>query len=118
MIPRKLHPLHTPEFLHQQTLETGCYADTTRCTGRTTAIALRAIAEAIDNPHKSIHYRDHHLTNAADMHLGMRIEDICKALRLEHMQIRPKQGTLTFERSPGKSQHTAQYFMYRDRSRV
>ena len=120
MTPRKLHPLHTPEFLDQQVRTSGHYADTTRCTGRTTAIALSLIAQAIDNPNEAVRIVDHAGTRPAHDHLARQILSICEALRLEHMQVRPKALTLTFERAMHDAVGSGSFHfqLYRDRSRM
>jgi len=54
-----------------------CYPDTTteRCSGRSTAIALATIAEAMKSPGSSVRIKDHHPSAEADHHLRSMITD-------------------------------------------
>lgn len=55
----KLHPLHEPEALLQGMLASREYPDMVRGTGRSTALALKYIAEAIETPYQPVRLRDH-----------------------------------------------------------
>lgn len=79
-----------------QVLGTGCYPDMERRTGRTTAIALSTIAEAIRSPGVPVPIKDHH--PSANQHLAMQIHEYISVLKLQHLHVRPRQLTLTFER--------------------
>lgn len=46
----KLHPLHSIEWVCNYIRTTGAYPDARSATGRTTALALKAVSEAISNP--------------------------------------------------------------------
>lgn len=94
----KLHPLHTADSLFAEMKETARYPDYSRRTGRSTAIALHVISQAINNPHQPIRFEDHHRSAEANHHLGQMIVHYCGMLRLEHMQVSPRDYTLTFER--------------------
>ena len=85
---RKLNPLHSPEWLDRMVRYTGCYADPSRATGRTTAIALRTLAAAIENPHQWVEIVDHHPTRLAAGYLRRRMQDMVGILHLEHFTFR------------------------------
>lgn len=55
----RLHPLHTPDLISQTVIATGQYFDENRGTGRTTARALTAIANAIYYPYQWHNIYDH-----------------------------------------------------------
>ena len=78
------HPLHTPEFIADVVKATGRYPGD-RYTGRSTAIALRLIAEAIESPRKPIPIRDHYGTSLADRYLRQAMQDMVDKLDLKHM---------------------------------
>lgn len=80
----KLHPLHDPKWVAEIIASTGQYPGS-RGTGRTTALALEAIAQAIRNPGKVVEVCDHsgHLPKyAATVVIG-----IVRSLGLRHMHI-------------------------------
>lgn len=81
---QRLNPLHTPEWLHNMVLCTGCYADPDRMTGRSTALALELVAKAIKNPHTWVEVVDHHPTLAAANDLRYRMQRIVQLLELQH----------------------------------
>lgn len=87
--------------LHQDTQRTGdvltiLMLSDNRGTGRTTAIALRAIADAIDNPYKPVKLKDHHPTKSADAMLAQATELIVWRLGLRHMQVMYSQNLKEF----------------------
>lgn len=84
----KLNPLHTPEWLDRMVKYTGCYADPSRATGRSTAIGLRTLATAIENPHQWIEIVDHHHTRMAAEELRRRMQDMVGLLHLKHLTFR------------------------------
>lgn len=60
----KLHPLHTYQMHHDRVQDYGIagyheWLESERCTGRSTAAALKAIGAAIAEPHRPIMLRDH-----------------------------------------------------------
>lgn len=56
----KLNPLHTPEMIAQVISTTGEYFDPKRGSGRSTALALHYISNAIEHPLTPIRIKDHH----------------------------------------------------------
>ena len=81
---QKLHPLHDPQWVAKIVAGTGQYPGK-RGTGRTTAMALEAIAQAIRHPEQAVDVRDHsgHLPKyAATVVIGM-----VRRLGLRHMHI-------------------------------
>lgn len=93
---RKLHPLHTVEFLVQQIQNTGTYPNPERATGRTTLLALKAIVAALESPHKVIHVRDHHDTMNSHKELIRLIHDLTRMLGLVGFHCSPSMLTVTF----------------------
>lgn len=83
----KLHPLHTPEMLMDYAKRTGEHYPVERHTGRSTAIALRLMAAAIENPETYTQIRDHYNTDQANEYLGWQIQEMCSKLGLEHMHV-------------------------------
>lgn len=63
-----------------------------RMSGRSTAIALKIISEALSNPDKEIQIRDHHFGEKADFHLHEMIYDICEKLNFEGFAFNRKRG--------------------------
>lgn len=59
-----------------------------RRTGRSTAQALRLIADAISSPFVPIRIKDHAGTRAADKQLSIMIHDTIQALGLRHLSVR------------------------------
>lgn len=92
------HPLHPEEFIARA--RAGGYYDSSRRTGRTTAIALRTIAEAIERPYTKVPIRDHVGTPGMDRYLARMIIDIIKALHLHEMSVDLRGPTLTFGTKP------------------
>lgn len=93
---KRIHPLHSTEFLIAQMLSTGCYPEAERCTGRTTALALEYIVKAIRNPHEAIHVRDHYNTTMSHASLVKLVHDMTLKLGLEHFKCNPSSLTVTF----------------------
>lgn len=89
MIDKPIHPLHTPERVKALNLltEGGYAAEAERFTGRSTAIALRLIANAIDLPGKAISISDHHFSRQADACLAAMMRDMIQQLGLKHMHV-------------------------------
>lgn len=100
----KLHPLHTVEMITTMIRDTGEYFDQNRRTGRSTALALKYIADAISNPYKPIRIVDHAQPNGMpatcemNRHLARMVFDIVRHLRYEHMLCNCNECTLTFGR--------------------
>ena len=93
---RKLHPLHTVEFLTALMNSTGAYPDIERKTGRSTIIALSIIVKALENPHTPIPVRDHHPTQHSHIELEKNIHDMRNKLGLQHFHCSQSRLTVTF----------------------
>lgn len=76
-----LHPMHSIEFVKLYLDQFGCYPGK-RCTGRSTAIMLRTLAEVIENPYVPVAVQDHHDMNLTHEHLARQIVDLADRLRL------------------------------------
>lgn len=90
-----LHPLHTPEFVANYIAYGGGHPQERR-TGRSTALALKYIAEAIENPRQPVQIRDHHDVLRAHRDLFERVREMVRQLGLEHMVFREHGNTVTF----------------------
>lgn len=106
----KLHPLHTPEWLNCQVVNTGCYPDISRHTGRTTAHCLDVLSKAIRCPGETVRFQDHHPTTEANMHMANKLQDMIGVLGLQHMHINRREFSVVFMRheQPLPSGYTAQ----------
>ena len=93
---RKLHPLHTVEFLTALMNSTGEYPDIERKTGRSTIIALSIIVKALENPHTPIPVRDHHPTQHSHVELVKTIHDMLIKLGLTGFHCSPSRLTVTY----------------------
>lgn len=82
----KVHPLHDEALVITYIRENGEYPGDRR-TGRTTALALKYIAEAIGKPSVRIYLRDHVDTKQASDHLARKVQDIVRELRLKHLKV-------------------------------
>lgn len=92
---QKLHPLHDPQWVAGIVADTGQYPGK-RGTGRTTAMALESIAQAIRNPEKVVEVRDHsgHLPKyAATLVISM-----VRRLGLRHMHISNQDSSYVYLR--------------------
>lgn len=69
VFPTKIHPLHSVDKVVNYTRATGLYFNPERCTGRTTIIALRTIARAMENPREWIKVEDHEGTVSSNRYL-------------------------------------------------
>jgi len=78
----RLHPLHTVEQITHHMSATGEYFPVERCTGRTTAQALRMVAYCLNNPHVTIRPKDHHGTTPANEMLVDRCRYVVESLGL------------------------------------
>lgn len=96
VVGKRLHPLHSAEWLSQIMLDTGCYPDTERCTGRTTILALSYIVKALQSPHEVIEVRDHHPTTHCHAMLVKLIHDMAGRLGLQGMLCNPSRLTVQF----------------------
>ena len=87
MIMSKLNPLHTPEMIAQVISTTGEYFDPKRGSGRSTALALRYISNAIEHPLTPIIIKDHHDSVQADRQLAEIVKMMIFKLELKHMYV-------------------------------
>lgn len=78
-----LHPLHSPAWVAEYVANTGQYPGD-RATGRTTAQALRAIADAIDNPYVPVALVDHSGVRGGFENLSCVTKHIVAVLQLKH----------------------------------
>ena len=83
----KLNPLHTPEMIAQVISATGEYFDPKRGSGRSTALALRYISDAIGHPQVPIRIKDHHDSVLADRLLAENVKKMIFKLELKHMYV-------------------------------
>lgn len=92
--PAALHPLHTAYMVECMEREPGGYAvHRYRRTGRSTAIALRTIANAIASPGEEIPIEDHHGTRQADKFLADLITVTIRLLSLQKLCVRRRRGS-------------------------
>lgn len=88
----RLHPLHSADRHVQVMLEKGVigyhsWLEAKRATGRTTAQALRAIADAIDKPFVSVDLVDHSGLRAGHENLAATARALIKDLGLLHLTL-------------------------------
>lgn len=90
-----LHPLHSQGIveLWDRDQAGGYQANKSRRTGRTTAIALKAISDAIREPGRLIPLIDHHRGFEAARHLRHVVDDSVHALELREMNLIDRNGT-------------------------
>lgn len=88
----KLNPLHTPEMIARVISTTGEYFDPKRGSGRSTALALRYISDAIEHPRAPIRIKDHYDSAQADRHLAEIVKMMIFKLDLKHMYVWDQQG--------------------------
>lgn len=89
-MPWPHNPLHTEE------LRNSPHYSVTRRTGRTTAIALRIIAQAIEHPYEPQEIRDHVDLPGAHKNLVYTIADMINRLDLKEMYVSIGRATLMF----------------------
>ncbi len=105
----KLNPLHTPEMIAYVISTTGEYFDSKRGSGRSTALALHYISDAIGHPRVPIRIKDHHDSVQADRQLAEIVKMMISKLELKHMYVwdqvhqgdRPK-FYVSFGKSPNR----------------
>lgn len=71
--------------------------DAQRGTGRTTAIALKLLAAAIENPGRFILVEDHHGTPEANKMLLAKMENMAFDLGLKHLEFNKSSPTVVFK---------------------
>jgi hypothetical protein len=79
-----VNPLHQQAIVPDSAMLQLMISDN-RCTGKSTAIALETIANAIKQPFTPITIRDHFPSTQADEHLAHMIEQIVRRLELKMM---------------------------------
>jgi hypothetical protein len=79
----------TGGFVHKEASPRGDYQ---RRSGRTTAICLSTLAQAISTPFTAIPLVDHHGTAQANDHLALMVRDTILALELHRMYILQRNG--------------------------
>jgi hypothetical protein len=82
----KLHPLHTPEYVAQYVLTHGEYPGS-RCTGRSTALALEYVAWSIRVPGLKVVLWDHFDSTGAHECLKRAVEEIISRLDFRRFRI-------------------------------
>ena len=93
---KKLHPLHTPQYLYDYMRYTGEYYPLDRRTGRSTAQALQYLAHAICDPHTPVAIVDHYGTEKANKALAKSMQHMADLLGLKHMVFTVAPCTVTF----------------------
>lgn len=88
-----LHPMHTIQFVMNTLKSSGMYPGA-RCTGRSTAIAFRVLADMIDKPRTPITVRDHHDTTDSHNRLAHQVVGLFNQLNLPGRIIVNVGGTL------------------------
>lgn len=84
--PPPRHPLHDAEFKARAEHSVGAFWFLRR-RGTSTAQALQALAEAIQNPGMSIELKDHAGSREATQHLAWLVRDIATRLELRHIHV-------------------------------
>lgn len=87
----RISPLHTAEFIGNQIIGSGSY-DPTRMTGRSTALALRYLSLAIENPGEVIQVMDHTGKPRCHDDLARRCLEMASALGLKHIRYSQQAG--------------------------
>lgn len=90
----KLHPLHTADAISQYVQATGAYYPVDRQTGRSTALAHKLIARAIETPYMWFNVTDHH----GSAHSNKLLLDLCRdiTIRLEYKHFHFKDCAICF----------------------
>lgn len=88
------HPLHSADFIERYRDFAGEPLQERR-TGRSTALALKYIAEAIQNPRKPVQIKDHHDSALAHRRLFQVTREMVKRLDLQNMVFHEFRGTVT-----------------------
>ena len=93
-----MHPLHTKEWL-DQLVEQGYSAGlaTSRCTGKSTAQALRALAWVIEHPTRELRLQDHYSAGRATDNLLHIAHRMVETLELKHIHFNRAAQTIIFE---------------------
>lgn len=110
---KRLHPLHTPDWICDTIRATGQYPDAERKTGRTTIRALELIATAMKNPHCWLLITDHHPNECAHKNLRKMAEEMVRSMGLQHFHWRDREicfGTPIVERPKSHAERFAQQY--------
>ena len=83
----KLNPLHTLEMIERVISTTGEYFDPKRGSGRSTALALHYISNAIERPLTPIIIKDHIDSGDAHRRLAEIVKMMIFKLELKHMYV-------------------------------
>lgn len=67
-----------------------------RCCGKSLAIALGCISDALGNPGLEVPIVDHHPTRAADMHLFHTVVSLIDQINLKHITMNRARMTIQF----------------------
>lgn len=92
----RIHPMHSIGFIKLHLEQVGCHPGE-RCTGRSTAIMLRTLAEVIENPYVPVAVQDHHDLYYTHKYLAESIMDLAGKMKLPgvlkiHDQVCTKAG--------------------------
>jgi len=97
-----MNPLHDVGLIANTIQMTGEYFDQSRRSGRSTALALTYISQAILHPYKPIIVVDHEQHKGVRASVAMnvalihKIADMVAALKLQHFTFSTRDGTITF----------------------
>ena len=93
-----IHPLHTQAWI-DQCLAAGMprFEIKNRCTGKSTAQAMKALAWAIMHPGQPLRLYDHHGTLPATRNLLYMALEMSRKLELKHMHFNLAESSVTFE---------------------
>lgn len=94
--PKRLHPLHSVEFITSMIQNTGCYPDVDRCTGRSTILALEFIVMALKAPYQVVVVKDHLDTTMSHQRLCADIHDMANKLGLKKLFVNSAQHRICF----------------------
>lgn len=99
---KRMNPLHNLNTIVEVMSSTGEYFDETRYSGRSTALALNYISQAILHPYTPVKVIDHESVKGvrASVQMNTRlvriIQDMIATLKLQHFATSPRDGTITF----------------------
>lgn len=82
-----LHPLHSAQFVADFVLNRNRLPGS-RCTGRTTALALEHIVKAMRNPGVEITLLDHYHSTAANRAIRDTVEQVLSKLDFSHFRVK------------------------------
>jgi hypothetical protein len=97
---KRLHPLHSVDYIKAMVEHTGCYPDQDRRTGRTTVLALEYITLALKQPYQVITVRDHYPSVMCHQSLCTIIHDLACRMGLEKLYVNPQRTIICFGERP------------------